>query len=325
MRYIDCSPPGGPEALVIRHGDRPEPRAGEVLIRVRAAGVNRPDILQREGRYPPPPGASPVPGLEVSGEIAALGAGVDSWKVGDRVCALTPGGGYAEYCVAPAGHCLPVPENVSLEEAAGIPETFFTTWTNVFERGRLRAGESFLVHGGTSGIGVAAIQLAASFGAEVLATAGSEEKCRACRELGAALAIPYKERDFEAEVGEFTRGRGVDLILDMVGGPYFSRNLNCLAEDGRLVQIAFLQGGDVPLDLARIMTRRLTITGSTLRPRSVERKNEIALALREKVWPLFASGDVRVVVDRFFAFEDVREAHRHMEGGRHIGKIILTM
>ncbi len=325
MRYIDCPTSGGPEVLTVRQGDPPEPKEGEVLVQVLAAGVNRPDLMQRKGQYPPPPGASPILGLEVSGRVAACGPGVDAWRVGDPVCALTPGGGYADYCVAPAGHCLPVPEKVALEEAAGIPETFFTVWSNVFERGRLRAGESLLVHGGTSGIGVAAIQLAKALGAAVLATAGTAEKCRACMELGADLAIPYKERDFVDEVARFTRGRGVDLVLDMVGGDYFSRNLDCLAVDGRLVQIAFMRGAEVPLDLARMMVRRLTVTGSTLRPQSVQRKSEIAAALLGTVWPLFASETVKVVVDRYFAFDEVQEAHRHLERGQHVGKVILRM
>lgn len=324
MRYLNFSQPGGPEVLKMQEGPRPIPKEGEVLIRVRAAGINRPDIAQREGRYPPPPGASPLLGLEVSGEVAACGPGVKEWSVGDLVCALTPGGGYAEYCLAPAGHCLPIPAGISLEEAAGIPETYFTVWTNVFERGRLQAGETFLVHGGTSGIGVTSIQLAKAMGAKVITTVGSEEKREACLALGADFAINYKTKDFVEEVKNFTGAQGVDLILDMIGGPYFPRNLDCLNTDGRLVQIAFMQGAEATLHLGKVMMKRLTITGSTLRPQSVERKNEIAAGLRKNVWPLFEAGKVKVVVDRFFPFDQAKEAHQLMESSRHIGKIILV-
>ena len=325
MRFIDMAAPGGAEVLRLAEAPVPRPGAGEVLIRVAAAGVNRPDVLQRAGSYPPPPGASPVLGLEVSGTIAALGDGVAGWRQGDEVCALTPGGGYAEYCVAPAPHCLPVPGGLSLVPAAGLPETFFTVWTNVFDRGRLAAGESFLVHGGTSGIGTTAIQLARAFGARVFATAGSPEKCAVCRELGAERAIDYRQEDFAAVIKEATGGKGVDVILDMVGGPYIEKNLRSLAVDGRLVQIAFLQGSKTTLDLVHLMMRRQTITGSTLRPQSVAAKASIAAALRDKVWPLLAAGTVRPIIDRTFPLAEAADAHRLMESSRHIGKILLTV
>jgi putative PIG3 family NAD(P)H quinone oxidoreductase len=302
----------------------PHPAAGEVLIRAAAAGVNRPDILQRTGNYPPPPGASPILGLEVSGTIAALGPGVTEWREGDPVCALVAGGGYAEYCVAPAPQCLPVPRGLSLISAAGLPETFFTVWSNVFDRGRLAAGDSFLVHGGSSGIGTTAIQLAHAFGARVFATAGSPEKCAVCVELGAERAIDYRQEDFTAIIKEMTQGRGVDVILDMVGGPYVEKNLRALAIEGRLVQIAFLQGSKVTLDLAHVMMRRQTITGSTLRPRPVADKAAIANRLREEVWPLIEAGKVRPVIDRTFPLAEAAAAHRLMESSRHIGKILLV-
>jgi putative PIG3 family NAD(P)H quinone oxidoreductase len=324
MRFIDVAAPGGPEVLILAEGPVPVPGEGEVLIRVAAAGVNRPDILQRTGHYPPPPGASAILGLEVSGTIAALGAGVTGWRAGDEVCALIAGGGYAEYCVAPAPQCLPPPEGVPLVAAAGLPETCFTVWTNVFDRGRLAAGESFLVHGGTSGIGTTAIQLARAFGARVFATAGSAGKCAVCRELGAERAIDYRQEDFVATVKEATQGNGVDVILDMVGGPYVERNLRALAVEGRLVQIAFLEGSRVTLDLVHLMVRRQTITGSTLRPRSVADKAAIARALRDRVWPLFAAGTVRPVIDRSFPLAEAAAAHALMESSRHIGKILLT-
>src|SRR4051795_5728098 len=279
MHYIAMEAPGGPEVLVLATGPVPCPATGEVLIRVAAAGINRPDILQRTGNYPPPPGASPILGLEVSGTVVALGAEVTGWHEGDAVCALVAGGGYAEYCVAPAPQCLPVPKGVALVDAAGLPETFFTVWSNVFDRGRLATGESFLVHGGSSGIGTTAIQLAHAFGARVFATAGSDEKCGFCRKIGAAEAINYKTQDFVAEVKRATGGKGVDLVLDMVGGPYIEKNLRCLGMDGRLVQIAFLQPSKVELDLMPVMLKRLTVTGSTLRPRTVEQKGAIADAL----------------------------------------------
>jgi NADPH2:quinone reductase len=323
MHHIAMEVPGGPEVLVLATGPVPRPATGEVLIRVAAAGINRPDILQRTGNYPPPPGASPILGLEVSGTVAALGAEVTGWHEGDAVCALVAGGGYAEYCVAPAPQCLPVPKGVALVDAAGLPETFFTVWTNVFDRGRLAAGESFLVHGGSSGIGTTAIQLAHVFGARVFATAGSPEKCAVCRDLGAERAIDYRQEDFVAVLKEATQGRGVDVILDIVGGPYVEKNLRSLALEGRLVQIAFLQGSKVTLDLAHLMVRRQTITGSTLRPRPVADKATIARNLRDKVWPLIEAGKVRPVIDRTFPLAEAAAAHRLMESSAHIGKILL--
>jgi NADPH2:quinone reductase len=324
IQYVGMAAPGGSEVLTLASGPLPRPAAGEVLIRVAAAGVNRPDILQRTGNYPPPPGASPILGLEVAGAIAALGPGVTEWHEGDAVCALVAGGGYAEYCVAPAPQCLPVPKGLSVVEAAGLPETFFTVWSNVFDCGRLAAGESFLVHGGSSGIGTTAIQLARAFGARVFATAGSPEKCAVCRELGAERAIDYRQEDFVAVIKDATQGRGIDVILDMVGGPYVERNLRSLAVDGRLVQIAFLQGSKVTLDLAHLMVRRQTITGSTLRSRPVADKAAIACRLRDKVWPLIAAGKVRPVIDRTFPLAEAAAAHRLMESSAHIGKILLV-
>ena len=325
MRFIDLTGPGGPEVLSLATAPVPRPGPQEVLIRVAAAGINRPDVLQRTGNYPPPPGASPVLGLEVAGTIAAVGAEVTDWREGDAVCALVAGGGYAEYCLAPAPQCLPVPQGLSIVEAAGLPETFFTVWSNAFDRGRLKAGESFLVHGGSSGIGTTAIQLAHAFGAHVFATAGSPEKCAVCRELGAEHAIDYRREDFAAVIKEATKGRGVDVILDMVGGPYIEKNLRSLAVEGRLVQIAFLQGSKVTLDLVHLMVRRQTITGSTLRPRPVADKATIAAALREKVWPLIAAKQVRPIIDRTFPLAEAAEAHRLMESSTHIGKILLTI
>lgn len=325
MRCIDMTGTGGPEVLSVAKGPVPVPGEGQVLIRVSAVGVNRPDVLQRSGSYPPPPGASPVLGLEVSGTIALRGAGAGRWKEGDEICALVPGGGYAEYCVAPEAQCLPVPRGLGLIEAAGLPETFFTVWSNVFDRGRLASGEIFLVHGGTSGIGTTAIQLARAFGAHVFATAGTPEKCAVCVELGAERAIDYRREDFVAVVKEATGGRGVDVILDMVGGPYVEKNLRSLAVEGRLVQIAFLQGSKVSLDLVHLMMRRQTITGSTLRPRSVADKAAIARALEEKAWPLIEAGKVRPVIDRTFPLAEAAEAHRLMESSRHVGKILLTV
>ena len=324
MRYIDLAGSGGPAVLTVATGPVPRPSEGEVLIQVAAAGINRPDLLQRTGNYPPPPGASPILGLEVAGTIAALGQGVLDWREGDQVCALVAGGGYAEYCLAPAAQCLPVPRGLSLIEAAGLPETFFTVWSNIFDRGRLQAGESFLVHGGTSGIGTTAIQLAHAFGARVFATAGTPEKCAVCRELGAEQAIDYRQQDFVAVIKEATEGRGVDVILDMVGGPYIEKNLRSLAVEGRLVQIAFLQGSKVTLDLVHLMMRRQTVTGSTLRPRPVADKAAIARALREKVWPLIEAKQVRPVIDRIFPLAEAAAAHRLMESSRHIGKILLV-
>jgi putative PIG3 family NAD(P)H quinone oxidoreductase len=324
MTAIEISQPGGPEVLRPAPRPRPRPGPGEVLIAVHAAGVNRPDVLQRMGHYPPPAGASDIPGLEVAGEVVEVGAGVLEWSAGDRVCALLAGGGYAEYAAAPAPQCLPVPRGLSVVEAAALPETFFTVWHNVFERGRLRAGETLLVHGGSSGIGTAAIALAHARGARVLATAGSPSKCAACERLGAARAIDYRREDFVAAVREATSGRGVDVVLDMVGGDYTPRNLECLAMEGRLVQIAFLRGPQVQLDLRAVLQRRLTITGSSLRPRSVEEKGALASALREQVWPLIEGGRLRPVVHATFPLEQAAEAHRLMESSAHIGKIVLV-
>lgn len=330
MRLITCAQPGPPEVLTPATAPIPEPGPGEVLIRVIAAGINRPDLLGRKGLYPPPPGASPVLGLEVAGEIVARGPDngegpEPDWKLGDRVCALVPGGGYAEYCVTPSSHCLPVPRGLSIEEAAGIPETFFTVWANVLDRGRLQASERFLVHGGSGGIGTTAIQLAARLGARVYATAGSEEKCQTCLNLGATAAIPYKSLDFVEELRRLTAGEGVHLILDMVGGSYFPRNLQSLAVDGRLVQIAVQQGSEVSFNLAQLMTRRLMITGSTLRPRSIAEKARIARGVREFAWPLLESGQVKVLVYRTFSLDQAAEAHRLMESGSFIGKLILRV
>jgi NADPH:quinone reductase len=336
MIAIEISRPGGPEVLTPVERPDPVARAGEVLIRVEAAGVNRPDVMQRRGRYPPPPGASDIPGLEVAGTIVELGKdpdgprrteaeGVGGWRVGDRVCALVAGGGYATLCVAPVPQCLPVPAALDLVAAAAIPETFFTVWPNVFERGRLRSGETALFHGGTSGIGTTAIQLAVARGARVFATAGSDEKCRACERLGAERAVNYRTEDFVQVVKERTGGRGVDLILDIMGGDYLPRNLVALAADGRLVQIGLLGGESATIDLRHIMGRRLTLTGSTLRPRSVEEKGKIAAALLEKVWPLLERGVVKPIVYRTFPLTDAAAAHRLMESSEHIGKIVLTV
>ena len=323
MRAIEISQPGEPDVLVIVERPKPLPAAGEVLIKVAAAGVNRPDIFQRRGRYPPPPGASDIPGLEVSGVIESLGADAGDWRVGDLVCALVTGGGYAEYCVAPAPQCLPVPRGMTTVTAAALPETFFTVWTNVFQRGRLQPGESILVHGGSSGIGTTAIQLAKAKGARVFATAGSAEKCAACIKLGADVAVDYSKDDFVAAVKAATGGRGADVILDMVGGPYIERNYAAAAMDGRIVQIAFLQGAKANIDLRPIMMKRLTHTGSTLRPRPVADKGVIAAALREQVWPLLASGAIAPVVHATFPLAEAAEAHRVMESSVHIGKLLL--
>jgi len=325
MTVIEVPEPGGAEAM--RPGSRPvpSPAAGEVLIRVAAAGVNRPDIVQRAGHYPPPPGATDLLGLEVSGTIAALGDGVTEWAVGDPVCALTPGGGYAEYCVTPAAHCLPVPAGFDMVSAAALPETCFTVWHNVFQRGHLKAGETFLVHGGSSGIGTTAIQLAKQFGARVITTAGSAEKCKACEDLGADLAINYREKDWVEAVKEFAGKKGVDLILDMVGGDYIQKNLSVLAWDGRLVNIAFLKGAKVELNLGLFMIKRQTLTASTLRAQSDESKAKIAQELREKVWPLVEASKIKPIIFQTFTLSDVVAAHRLMESSAHIGKIILLV
>jgi putative PIG3 family NAD(P)H quinone oxidoreductase len=325
MRQVRFAGAGGPEVIRLEDAPVPRPGPGQVLIEVAAAGVNRPDCIQRAGAYPPPPGASDIPGLEVSGRVAALGEGVTSLRVGDTVCALLSGGGYAEYCVADEALCLPVPAALSLLEAGGVPETYFTVYDNVFTRGRLRAGESLLVHGGSSGIGSTAIQLAKATGATVYATAGSAEKCDFCRSLGADAGINYRTEDFVDEIRRMTDKRGVDVILDMVGGSYIGRNLSILAVEGRLVQIAFLQSSKVEIDFRPVMVRRLTLTGSTLRPRSVELKAGIAAALRETVWPLLENGTVRPIVDATFPLEETRAAHELMESSAHQGKIMLEI
>ena len=325
MRAVEIKQPGGPEVLVPTRRPVPKPGTGEVLIRVAAAGVNRPDMLQRQGAYAPPPGAPDLPGLEVAGEIVAIGTETPRWKAGDRVTALVAGGGYAEFCTAPAPQCLPIPGKLGMVEAAALPETFFTVWTNVFERGRLKAGESFLVHGGSSGIGTTAIQLASRFGAKVFTTAGSPEKCSKCKELGAAVAIDYRQEDFVQVIERETGGKGVDLILDMVGGDYINRNLQSLAVEGRLVQIAFLKGPKAEINFAGVMVKRQTITGSTLRPRSVAEKGAIARALEEKVWPLVAAGKVSPLIHATFPLEQAADAHRLMESSAHLGKIVLTL
>jgi putative PIG3 family NAD(P)H quinone oxidoreductase len=325
MPAVEIRRVGGPEVLTLAERPVPVAGAGEVLIGVAAAGVNRPDVFQRQGTYAPPPGASDLPGLEVAGTILACGSGVTRWRVGDEVCALLAGGGYAAYAVAPEGQCLPRPQGCSMIEAAALPETFFTVWTNVFERGALRAGQSLLVHGGSSGIGTTAIQLGARAGATVYATAGTAAKCAACEALGATRAVNYRDEDFVAALREATGGRGVDVILDMVGGEYVARNLATLAEDGRLVQIAVLQGSRATVDAALVMRRRLTFTGSTLRPRPVADKARIASALEREVWPWLASGEVRPQIFRTLPLAHAAEAHALMESGVHIGKIVLTI
>ncbi len=325
MTAIEIAEPGGPEQLRARTRPLPAPGPGEVLIEVAAAGVNRPDIIQRQGHYAPPPGASDIPGLEVSGKVVLLGSGVSGLAVGDPVCALLTGGGYAEYCTAPAALCLPIPAGLDLIQAAAVPETFYTVWHNVFERGALCPGESLLVHGGSSGIGTTAIQLGKAFGARVFTTAGNAEKCRICEELGAFRAIDYTREDFVAVIKEATGKKGVDVVLDMVGGDYLARNLEVLAADGRHVSIAFLNGPKVTLNLMPVMLKRQTLTGSTLRPRPVAEKSRIANALREKVWPLLESGAVKVVIDRCFPLAQAADAHRLMETSAHIGKIMLNV
>jgi NADPH:quinone reductase len=323
MKTIVIREPGGPEMLVVAEVPVPEPRAGEVLIKVAAAGVNRPDILQRKGHYPPPPGVSNIPGLEVAGEIVRLGDGVARWRAGDKVTALTAGGGYAEYALALEGSCMPIPQGLGMAEAACIPETFMTVWHNVFERGGLKPGEIFLVHGGSSGIGTTAIQLAARFGARVFATAGTDEKCAYCVSLGAGRAINYKTHSFAAELKAATDGHGVDVILDMVGGDYVKENIACAAVEGRIVQIAFLNGSRVQADLMPVMLKRLTLTGSTLRPRTPAFKAHLAAELERKVWPLLESGAVKIVVSNSFPLDQAAAAHREMESGGHMGKIVL--
>lgn len=325
MRAVEITTPGGPEVLQIGQRPRPQPGRGEVLIVVSAAGINRPDAMQRKGIYPPPPGASDIPGLEVAGIVTEVGEGVTDISAGDRVCALLSGGGYAEYCVAPAEQCLPVPKGLSDVEAASLPETCFTVWSNVFERAHLQPNEILLVQGGSSGIGVTAIQMAKAFGNRVFVTAGSEQKCAACVALGAERAINYRSEDFVEVVKQLTDGRGVDVILDMVGGDYIPRELAALAPEGRIVLINTMKGAKVEVNLAQVMQKRLTITGSTLRARPVAYKGEIARSLREKVWPLIESGAIRPVVFRSFPLEQAAQAHALMESSEHIGKIVLTI
>jgi NADPH:quinone reductase len=324
MRVIAIDRPGGPEVLLAARRPIPVPGADEILIRVAAAGVNRPDAMQRRGLYDPPKGASDLPGLEAAGEVVATGAAVWRWKPGDKVCALLPGGGYADYALTHQDHALIIPEGLSQVEAAALPEAAFVCWTNLFGRGRLRAGETLLVHGGTSGIGTMAIQLACAMGARVFATAGSEPKCAVCRSLGADIAINYRDADFGQVVRQATGGRGVDVILDMVGGSYINRNIDALAPDGRLVMVAFIEGPVAEVNFSKVMMRRLTLTGSTMRPQSVQAKAGIAEALRRQAWPLVAAGRVRPVIDSTFPLEDAALAHARIESPDHIGKIVLT-
>jgi NADPH2:quinone reductase len=325
MKVVEISRPGGPEVLKVATRPLPRPEPGEVLIHVAAAGINRPDCFQRAGAYPPPPGHSDLLGLEVAGTVVDCAPDVKQWKSGDQVCALTPGGGYAQYCTAPAGHCLPLPRGLSLVEAASLPETMFTVWINVFDRGRLSDGESLLVQGGSSGIGVTAIQMAHALGHRVFATAGSPEKCSACEAFGAERAINYRTEDFVDVIKKLTSGKGVDVILDMVSGNYVPRELKCLADDGRLSIIAVLGGTTAEVNFVEILSRRLTITGSTLRPRSIEFKNAVAAALREKIWPLIEAKKIRPVIFKVFPLADAAAAHALMESSTHIGKILLDV
>src|SRR5438552_5513782 len=325
MRVVEITQPGGPEVLKISTRPVPQPKQGEVLIKVVAAGVNRPDTMQRAGNYPVPPGASDIPGLELAGSIEAIGEGVATWRVGDTVTALVQGGGYAEYCAAPAPQCLPIPKGMTPVEAASLPETFFTVWSNVFDRAGIKPGESFLVQGGSSGIGVAAIQIVKAFGHKVFATAGSAEKCEACAKLGADRAINYKTEDFVAAVKEATGGKGADLILDMIGRDYTDGELKCLDADCRIDIIAYLGCAKATLSLSEILRRRLTVTGSALRPRSVEFKGAIARSLREKVWPLIEAGRIKAVIYKTFPLAEAAKAHELMESSAHIGKIVLTV
>ena len=325
MTAIAIRAPGGPEMLVPEERPVPSPGGGEILVKVAAAGLNRPDVMQRKGLYPPPKGAPDIPGLEIAGEVAALGPNVTRWKVGDKVMALVIGGGYAQYCLAHEGHALPLPAGMSMTQAAAIPETFFTVWHNAFERGALKSGETFLVHGGSSGIGTTAIQLAKAFGARVFTTAGSEEKCEACRKLGADVAVNYKSEDFVAVIKDKTAGGGADVILDMVGGDYIERNYEAAAVEGRIVQIAFQGSPKASVDFRRIMLKRLHHTGSTLRSRSVPDKAAIAAAIEQKVLPLVASGKVKPIIDSTFPLTEAAAAHARMESSAHIGKIVLTV
>ncbi len=325
MTAITISQPGGPEVLQAVEMPVPAPRAREILVRVEAAGVNRPDVLQRLGQYPPPPGASPIPGLEIAGTVVAMGEGAERYAAGDRVAALVTGGGYAGYCLADERAALPIPDGFDAPLAAALPECFFTVWHNLFYRGELAAGETVLIHGGTSGIGTTAIQLAKAFGATVFATASGAEKCAVCESLGADVAIDYCKQDFVAVVKDRTAGKGADVILDMVGGEYIQRNLNCVAEDGRIHQIGFLTGAKANVDFTRLMLRRITLTGSTLRSRPIEVKAALANALQDQVWPMLSSGRIKPVIDRFVPLQSAADAHRRMESNAHIGKIILTV
>ena len=325
MQVVEIREPGGPEVLVPATRPMPTPGPGEILIDTQAAGVNRPDVMQRMGEYPPPPGASDLPGLEVAGTVAALGADVTGWSLGDAVCALVPGGGYASHCIVPAPQCLPVPDGLSMVEAAALPETFFTVWDNLFTRGKLAKGETALIHGGSSGIGTTAIQLGTAFGAQVYATAGSAEKCTACEELGAVRAINYREDDFVSVMKEVTGGKGVDVVLDMVGGDYVGRNLATLGKGGRLVQIAFQKGTKAEIPVHMIMIKQIVFTGSTLRPRPIPEKGVIAQSLLENVWPLISAGKVKPLIHSTFPLQEASEAHALMDSSAHIGKIVLTV
>lgn len=324
MKAIEIKEPGGPEVLIVTERDKPVPNAGEVLIAVKAAGVNRPDVVQRKGLYPPPPGASDIPGLEVAGVIEAVGNDVEGLSVGQSVCALVPGGGYAAYCVAPMQTCLPVPDGLSFVEAAALPETYFTVWSNVFDRGALKSGESILIHGGSSGIGSTAIQLAKAYGTTVITTVGNAEKADFCKQLGADLVINYREQDFAKEVSDFAPS-GVNVVLDMVGGDYIEKNIGCMAPDGRHVSIAFLSGPQVSMNMLPVMLKRLTLTGSTLRPRDNDFKGAIAANLQKHVWPLLVSGKVRPVIDTILPVEKASDAHALMESSKHMGKIALEI
>ena len=325
MRFVTTTGPGAADVMRITTGPLPTMGENDVLIKVDCAGVNRPDVLQRSGNYAPPPTASPIMGLEVSGSVASIGANVTQWKVGDAVCALTPGGGYAEYCAAPAAHCLPIPAGLSMLEAAGVPENFFTVWVNVFDTCKLKASEKILIHGGSSGIGLTAIQLAKAFGAEVFTTVGNEEKAEFCKNIGANHVFNYKTQDWAAEVATVTQKKGVNVILDMVGGSYIEKNLRVLALEGRYCFIAFLEGGQATIDFRPLMMKRQTITGSTLRARPDHQKAAIAVSLKEQVWPLLAAGKVKPVIHQTFALEDIVDAHKLMESSTHIGKIMLKV
>jgi len=325
MRYVAAREPGPPEVLGLDETATPSPKSGEVLIEVAYAGVNRPDCIQRAGHYPPPPDASPIIGLEVAGTIVAQGDGPSQWSIGDRVCALTPGGGYAEYCVAPSAHCLPLPQGLTMLEAASLPENYFTVWNNLFDRVHLSGGEALLVHGGSSGIGLTAIQLAKAFGATVFTTVGSADKVAFCRDIGADHVINYREQDFVAEVAAITGKKGVNVVLDMVGGDYIEKNMKCLALEGRMVIIAFLQGSKVTTEWRHVMMKRLTITGSTLRASPSKRKAEIAQSLRTRVWPMLESKKLKPVIFRVFPMADAAAAHALMESSAHIGKIMLEV